>query len=589
MSESENPDGLTEAQREEVERLVEERSSGVEIGRRGVLGGIAAAAGVGAMSGGAAGQSGGGQESMALGGSLSVDDTYQISGNWYAGPESAKPSNPDTSDQLFWTVTDAKSGHVLRWEYWDGSAWVQTGQQVQDLHSESINTDHAGIGTIEYNTQGEQPTLPRMPTLDGPLAFKPHGRADNPTITIDHTDLTGSYVADPIAGVVDGSVYLLYEALDSNDEAEIVYSTSPTGINNWTYGGRVLDASQNLSWPIWFQHDGDWYLIVTPSDELWVHKEQTLSDLLSSPTRVEQNTNFNTGELRDGTPFIYDGHWYMIAGDVNNNNLILYESESLVDGSWNKHPESPLINASQKIKIGSPPHGHAKQIDIYPQINDGDRMEHHRITNLSPTTATVTKLHDRILGRTNNGWHDTKIHTISPIPSYVNGEPVVIIDGKNSNGVWQIGAFTTTDLPWTKFKGTLPSTTSISGFWNSIDFGDTGSEQGIDTQQAYNETSDTYVIPDSGTYRISAHFELSFTSGSPFYAGVQIYDVTNSTVLDVGWSHASVDDNCSLSVPPSEHRLDAGTEIEVRVGEGNGGVDVTTGFHGTWVNIERVE
>lgn len=75
----------------------------------------------------------------------------------------------------------------------------------------SLPAGEAGIGTTEYNTWGDQPTLPRMPTLDGPLALKPHGRADNPIIDNSHTPNNGETQADCVPLVHDARVWLFYK------------------------------------------------------------------------------------------------------------------------------------------------------------------------------------------------------------------------------------------------------------------------------------------------------------------------------------------------------------------------------------------
>lgn len=139
MSQSDNPDGLTEAQRAEIRELIrEEQADSAPITRRDALKGGGLLAGLAALGGGATGSAAadlgdGGGEALAVGSATA--NTYRITDNRYGGADSAK-------SELVGELDGDDAGAKFSAEdtgalyHWDGSGWV-----LMPAERESINTD----------------------------------------------------------------------------------------------------------------------------------------------------------------------------------------------------------------------------------------------------------------------------------------------------------------------------------------------------------------------------------------------------------------------------------------------------------------
>jgi len=82
-----------------LEQQVSDQADGVSRREALVGGGLLGLGllGGGATGGAAASLDGDPGDAMAVGGSLSVDDSYHIAGDLYAGPQSARPASADTN------------------------------------------------------------------------------------------------------------------------------------------------------------------------------------------------------------------------------------------------------------------------------------------------------------------------------------------------------------------------------------------------------------------------------------------------------------------------------------------------------------
>lgn len=448
---------------------------------------------------------------------------------------------------------------------------------------DSIHTYEAQTGTIEHATRGEYPESPRMPDYDGPLSLRPHGGADNPVITGSHvTDFAGTTQADPFGGVVDGTVYLFYEATDSGGQGNIVYSSSPTGLNDWTYGGTVVDESFHLSYPYWFEHDETYHLSVSNDNDNWrLYEFTSFPDSVSLVEKQSINASF-----RDPTPFQHNGTWYMLSGDTVNDVVRLHHADSLVGGSWSEHPSSPLWSDTQG-KPGGRPVVHRDHIDVFPQVNN-EFLRHKRLTDLSTSTVAVTAVRDRLVGASSNGWTHGAIHHMDIVQPRVNGPPLVFVDGLNSASEWNIGVFTVNDMPWTRLHVSDSQQISYaSGAWTTIELDSVG----IDTANNWDGTNYQYTVPDDGVYSVSMHVLLAgaTVSGAPFRYAIRLRNTTNTAneVQEYQQTAANTSAGVGLS---KELELTAGDVIEPQFFQESGAsLDLSSGFENLWVRINRVE
>lgn len=135
-------ESATEAIREIVREELHDESGGPNVSRRNALAALGGGALFGGVTGGAAGQSTGGQNNLGVAGmSLNVSEDYHVAGDYYAGPASARPANPGSNARVRWDVTDAGPSKQTEPTYWDGSQWDTMG-----LKTDVVDTDETAIG-----------------------------------------------------------------------------------------------------------------------------------------------------------------------------------------------------------------------------------------------------------------------------------------------------------------------------------------------------------------------------------------------------------------------------------------------------------
>jgi len=129
-----------------LEQQLDEQQGGITRREAVVGSGLLGLGIIGGASGSASADlDGAAGEALAVGGSLSVDDSYHIAGDLYAGPESARPASSDTN--AIWLVTDAGANYLTRRTFWDGSSWQTLGTDTTAVNTDSLSLGSDGPAT----------------------------------------------------------------------------------------------------------------------------------------------------------------------------------------------------------------------------------------------------------------------------------------------------------------------------------------------------------------------------------------------------------------------------------------------------------
>jgi hypothetical protein len=138
--------------------------SGRQVSRRAVL---AAGAAAGGAAGLAAALGSGGSDGTVFGGIMALNEAYNVCGDLWIGPDSAKDDVAAESGRVY-MASDTQVEY-----YGDGGSWVKMGVGSQSEPVPSVKTDEIGIGpghehaTPENGTKGIQQAINALPDDGG--------------------------------------------------------------------------------------------------------------------------------------------------------------------------------------------------------------------------------------------------------------------------------------------------------------------------------------------------------------------------------------------------------------------------------------
>jgi hypothetical protein len=127
----------------------------------------------------------------------------------------------------------------------------------------------------------------------------------------------------------------------------------------------------------------------------------------------------------------------------------LYYSGNLLDTPFQSHPSNPILTGFDKYRPGGRPIIRQNAVDVYMQKGDltyGEKIRAFRLTNLTPTTVTITELvTSPVLSASGvtDAWNKDGMHTLDRVDSTLS-----VVDGKiliGGNDVWSIGFYR--DIP----------------------------------------------------------------------------------------------------------------------------------------------
>lgn len=275
----------------------------------------------------------------------------------------------------------------------------------------------------------------------------------NPIITKDFvTDIPDAFhVADPFV-VYDGSQWVMFFEVfidhgGGDTTAWHAYATSPDKVT-WTYGSKLNRDGLGYSegaYPQVINVDGNWFMAPHDLDrDLVLYKCTRWPD-----TWVTWRTLFTSAEGRigDGTLFQWDGKFYCLVGRRSPYyDTYLYWSNTLDGDVWNLHPASPIITGIANWRPGGRPIiREGVGVDVFLQdesVTYGGSLKIYRLTNLTPTTCTITELETSpIIGASGvaGSWNEHGMHTCDRVDS-----TLTVVDGKkivDGVDVWSIGIY----------------------------------------------------------------------------------------------------------------------------------------------------
>jgi hypothetical protein len=373
--------------------------------------------------------------------------------------------------------------------------------------------------------QSRNPASPRPPQGgDTPFHLRPHKSAQNPVLTEgDFTVSDGTNVvtvADPFVVKADGEYIYFYEGSNKNGVQELYWGKSQTGptINHQGLVDPFDTTTGGWSYPLTFWYDDTWYMIPNGEDngsgsiQVYTATDSEFPGTWSK----ELELTFNAENVSDTTVFEYDGVWYCYY-QGGNGNIQLYYTEGVfpAQGNWTEHPNSPIIGSSANLRPGGRPFVSRDYVDLPMQLVGsvyGRQVEVHRLTNLSPSTSTLTEIPSSpvITGAgsdTNPSKWDWKSHHVDYVTDGWNNIDLAIMDGgQGDNSDWSVGFYEGSSGPFSHFTARPGADVSVAANTSGVllPLG----EKYIDYGRNGDISNDQYIVPADGPYDVSAHLGL---------------------------------------------------------------------------------
>ena len=176
--------------------------------------------------------------------------------------------------------------------------------------------------------------------------FEPLSPLDPPWILnpiISRRNLPIHTAADPFLYRHGGLWWLFFEKMTTPaDRGVIALASSFDGIH-WSHEGVILDTEDQLSYPLVFLWNGQFYLTPdrypTPGLAIYRCEEETF------PWGWEPVAEILTDRvLGDATLFRQGDLWWLLASNSGSGTLYLWYADELLDpDAWTEHPLSPLV------------------------------------------------------------------------------------------------------------------------------------------------------------------------------------------------------------------------------------------------------
>ncbi|MDX1521721.1 MAG: hypothetical protein R3264_08845 [Anaerolineae bacterium] len=269
---------------------------------------------------------------------------------------------------------------------------------------------------IPFVAQREQWTI-GIYSGESPFVFDPDQNRGNPVLRAeDVTDVPAKFVADPFLMQEDSTWYLFFEVYNlSTQQGDLAVATS-TDTRSWNYQQIILDEPFHLSYPYVFKWQGEYYLI----PESFEANSIRLYKAADFPTRwTFVETLVEGRDFVDNSIVYFDNKWWLFAATTSNDTLHLYYADDL-QGSWQEHPESPIVEQNNHIARpsgrvviyqGRP---YRYTMDVNPP-NGTHQVWAFEITELTPTRYAEKRAGEvPVLKPHGTGWTARAMHQIDP-------------------------------------------------------------------------------------------------------------------------------------------------------------------------------
>lgn len=248
----------------------------------------------------------------------------------------------------------------------------------------------------------------------------------------DVKDVPAAFVADPFMCRVNDQWYMFFEVANQlNHRGEIGLAVSKDAVE-WEYKRIVLTEPHHLSYPYVFEWLGEFYMIPESTRGGAV----TLYKAMDFPERWVRQGNLLEGQrYADSSIFRHDSKWWLFTdagSDSINPVLRLYFSSDLM-GTWNEHPESPILENNRHI---SRPGGRVIKVgdtlvrfaqDVFPIY--GSQVQAFQIIELSETVYVERETGaGPVLAAGANNWNRGGMHHIDA-HELANGTWIACVDG----------------------------------------------------------------------------------------------------------------------------------------------------------------
>ena len=290
--------------------------------------------------------------------------------------------------------------------------------------------------SIEQTAKRPQTQLWSIGVFSGETLFdlKPVAGIDMPVISAkDVTDVPAEFVADPFMIKADGSWYMFFEVMNARrDKGEIGLATSSNGLQ-WEYQRSVLREFFHLSYPYVFCLGKEFFMI----PETFEAKAMLLYRADPFPWKWSCIGRLLEGPWVDSSPFFFGGGWWVFSNPVARDNrmLELFYADA-IEGPWQRHPMSPLINDDNRMARGA---GRVIMLDNKPVRFTQDCFPHYGTSVRAFEISVLTKSSyveremesSPVLRPGEESWRQQGMHHIDP--HFVDGRWLACVDG------WQFG------------------------------------------------------------------------------------------------------------------------------------------------------
>ena len=310
-------------------------------------------------------------------------------------------------------------------------------------------------------TDPTNPTVPTDPTAvpTVPVDLSAIAGAENPLITKEMvTDRTGQLgVAEPYIVFEDGVYHMFFDVIlgynpDTGSTADEIGHAYSTDMINWTYTQIVLGEETNgtrAASPYVMEYENTYYMVPDRVGDVIVYQAS------SFPLEWELYGTLLSGNFVDPLVFSMDNIWYMTVSELPYNSLSLYYNTS---GDWRN--SSWVLHSSSQILPETSTEGGLRNagnafiyensviipVEVTPKSNNiyGEYTDWYELSNLSTTTATVTRRSNAVISQYNDEWNGDAMHHISYVAAGTGY--YYATEGYNwNNNEYIIGLFTGSD------------------------------------------------------------------------------------------------------------------------------------------------